>query len=94
MTEDTFASLGQKMIYHGALKPFESMLLRGPIVPWSYFASKFFHNVYWYPTVGKQRVEAALERDLQGRSINELEALWKQAKAAIRAEHSPTSGSD
>ena len=40
------------------------------------------------------RVEAALEGDLQGRSINELEALWKQAKAAIRAEHSPTSGSD
>ena len=34
------------------------------------------------------RVEAALEGDLQGRSINELEALWKQAKAAIRAEHS------
>ena len=38
------------------------------------------------------RVEAALEGDLQGRSINELEALWKQAKAAIRADHSSTSG--
>jgi len=34
------------------------------------------------------RVEAALDGDLQGRSINELEALWKQAKAAIRAEQS------
>ena len=33
------------------------------------------------------RVEAALDGDLQGRSINELETLWKQAKAAIRAEH-------
>ena len=32
------------------------------------------------------RVEAALDGDLQGRSINELEALWKQAKAAIRAK--------
>ena len=40
------------------------------------------------------RVEAALDGDLQGRSINELEALWKQAKAAIRAEHSSTSGSN
>ena len=40
------------------------------------------------------RVEAALKGDLQGRSINELEALWKQAKAAIRAEHSSTSGSN
>ncbi|MBN1922020.1 MAG: DUF362 domain-containing protein [Anaerolineae bacterium] len=59
--EDTFASRGQKMIYHGALKPFEEVLLRGPIVPWSYFASNFYHNVYWYPVVGRKRVEEALK---------------------------------
>ena len=40
------------------------------------------------------RVEAALGGDLQGRSIHELEVLWKQAKAAIRAEQSSTSGSN
>ena len=28
--EDTLASKGQKVIYHGALKPFESALLRSP----------------------------------------------------------------
>ena len=59
--EDTFASKGQKLIYHGALKPFENLLLRSPIVPWSYFASNFYHNVYWYPFVGRPRVEAALD---------------------------------
>lgn len=59
--EDTFASRGQKMIYHGALKPFEEVLLRGPIVPWSYFASNFYHNVYWYPVVGRKRVQEALK---------------------------------
>jgi XTP/dITP diphosphohydrolase len=32
------------------------------------------------------RVEAALGGDLQGRSIGELEQLWRQAKAQIRAE--------
>ena len=32
------------------------------------------------------RVEAALAGDLQGRSIRELEGLWQQAKAQIRAE--------
>jgi XTP/dITP diphosphohydrolase len=32
------------------------------------------------------RVEAALGGDLQGRSIRELEGLWRQAKAAIQAE--------
>lgn len=58
--EDTFASRGQKLIYHGALKPFENLLLRSPLVPWSYFASNFYHNVYWYPFVGRPRVRAAL----------------------------------
>ncbi|HEY4688853.1 MAG TPA: DUF362 domain-containing protein [Anaerolineae bacterium] len=59
--EDTFASRGQRMIYHGPLKPFEGLLLRSPLVPWSYFASNFYHNVYWYPFVGRPRVKAALE---------------------------------
>ena len=59
--EDTFASRGQKLIYHGPLKPFEKILLQSPLVPWSYFASNFYHNVYWYPFVGRKRVEAALQ---------------------------------
>ena len=58
---DTFASRGQKMIYHGPLKPLEKILLQSPLVPWSYFASNFYHNVYWYPFIGRKRVEAALE---------------------------------
>jgi hypothetical protein len=58
--EETFASKGQKMIYHGWLKGFEGLLLRSPIVPWSYFASDLYHNYYWYPFVGRKRVEAAL----------------------------------
>lgn len=59
--EDTLASRGQKMIYHGALKPFEKLLLQSPLVPWSFFASNFYHNVYWYPFIGRKRVEAALK---------------------------------
>jgi hypothetical protein len=59
--EDTFASRGQKMIYHGWLNFVEKPLLRSPIVPWAYFASNFYHNVYWYPFVGRKRVEAALQ---------------------------------
>ena len=59
--EDTFASRGQHMIYHGPLKPFEKVLLQSPLVPWAYFASNFYHNVYWYPFVGRKRVEAAMD---------------------------------
>jgi hypothetical protein len=57
---DTFASRGQKAIYHGPLKPLEKLLLQSPLVPWSYFASNFYHNVFWYPFIGRRRVEAAL----------------------------------
>jgi len=59
--EDTFASRGQKMIYHGWLKGFEGILLRSPLVPWSYAASNLYHNYYWYPFVGRKRVQEALD---------------------------------
>lgn len=58
--EDTFASWGQKQIYHGALKPLEKPLLRTPLVPWSYAASNVYHNLYWYPFVGARRAEMML----------------------------------
>jgi uncharacterized protein (DUF362 family) len=57
---DTLASRGQKCIYHGCLKPFEKLLLQTPIVPWSFAASKLYHDVYWFPFVGKGRVERAM----------------------------------
>jgi uncharacterized protein (DUF362 family) len=57
---DTFASRGQKCIYHGCLKPLERLLLRTCIVPWSYAASKAYHDVYWFPTIGRKRVQEAL----------------------------------
>jgi hypothetical protein len=38
------------------LKPLENMLLRSPIVPWSYAASRLYHDGYWYPVNGKPRV--------------------------------------
>jgi len=49
------------MIYHGPLKPLEKLLLQSPLVPWAYFASNFYHNVYWYPFIGRKRVEDALK---------------------------------
>jgi hypothetical protein len=45
------------MIYHGLLKPFEKVLLRTPIVPWSYLASRTYYDGIWYPLVGKKRVQ-------------------------------------
>jgi len=61
--EDTLASRGQKLIYWGPLKPLEHFLLRTPIVPWAFAASRLYHDAYWYPFVGKPRVEKILESD-------------------------------
>jgi uncharacterized protein (DUF362 family) len=60
-TGETFASRGQKMIYHGALKPLENLLLRTPIVPWSYAASQTYYDGFWYPFIGHKRVKEALD---------------------------------
>jgi len=60
---DTFASHGQKMIYWGPLKPLEHLLLRSILVPWSYAASRLYHDVYWYNVIGRGRVKQALHTD-------------------------------
>ncbi len=57
---DTLASRGQKMIYWGTLKPLEHFLLRTALAPWSYLASRLYHDVYWYPLIGRARVNQAL----------------------------------
>lgn len=59
----TFASRGQKMIYHGWLKPLEHFLLRTPLVPWSYAASRLYHDGFWYPCIGKKRVKNILQTE-------------------------------
>jgi len=57
----TFASRGQRIIYHGWLKPLERLLLRSPLAPWSYLASRLYHDVYWYPFIGRRRVKQVLK---------------------------------
>jgi len=58
--QNTFASRGQKLIYWGPLKCLEKLLLRTFLVPWSYVASRLYHDAYWYPCIGRRRVRQAL----------------------------------
>jgi uncharacterized protein (DUF362 family) len=60
---ETLASRGQKMIYHGPLKPLENILLRSFITPWSYFASRLYYDGFWYPFIGKKRVKEILKTE-------------------------------
>lgn len=59
--EETLASRGQKLIYWGALKPLEKLLLRTPLVPWAYLASNLYFNAFWYNFIGKRRLAEALK---------------------------------
>jgi uncharacterized protein (DUF362 family) len=59
--ENTFASKGQKAIYWGPLKPLENILLKTILAPWSYVASILYHDYYWYPFIGKKRVNQMLK---------------------------------
>jgi uncharacterized protein (DUF362 family) len=58
---DTLASRGQKAIYWGPLQPLEKLLLRTAIAPWSYAASRLYHDVYWYNLHGRGRARRALQ---------------------------------
>jgi uncharacterized protein (DUF362 family) len=62
-TGDTIASRGQKAIYHGPLKPLERMLLRTKFVPWSYAASRAYHDLFWYRTIGRSRVRRVMRTE-------------------------------
>ncbi len=58
---ETFASRGQKLIYHGWLHPLEKLLLRSPLVPWSFMASRLYHDLFWYQLFGRRRVRRIMK---------------------------------
>lgn len=61
--KETFASRGQKLIYHHLPWWLEKILLQTFIAPWSYLASRLYYDVFWYNLVGKNRVARYLETD-------------------------------
>ena len=56
----TFASRMQHSIYWGWLKKPLEWSLKTWLAGWSYLASILYHDYYWYPWVGRERVEEAL----------------------------------
>ncbi|MHB8918938.1 MAG: DUF362 domain-containing protein, partial [Desulfocucumaceae bacterium] len=54
----SFVIWGDQMIRKGFLKPFEKVLLHSPLVVWAPFASNVYHDFFWYPTVGQNRIKA------------------------------------
>ncbi|NOT00848.1 MAG: DUF362 domain-containing protein [Phycisphaerales bacterium] len=71
--EMTFAARMQHKIYWGSLKKWIEWSLKTWMAPWSYVASIAYHDYFWLPFVGRDRVDAALNSDW-GR----LFANWEQ----------------
>jgi len=59
--KETFASRGQKLIYHHCPLWLEKLLLQTFITPWSYLASKIYYDFYWYNFYGKKRLKKFFE---------------------------------
>lgn len=47
---------GDQMIRKGPLRPLKRLLLHSPLVVWAPFASNVYHDLLWYPTIGRRRI--------------------------------------
>jgi hypothetical protein len=70
----TFASRMQHKIYWGGLKKPLEWSLKTWLAPWSYVASIGYHDFFWYPFLGKARVDAAFSSEW-GRLFKNWETL-------------------
>jgi len=52
-TKKSFVIWGDQMLRKGPLRFLEHIALHSPLVVWAPMASNFYHDVLWYPTVGK-----------------------------------------
>ena len=75
----TFAAKMQHKIYWGSLKRPIEWSLKTWLAPWAYLASVLFHDFYWYPFVGRDRVNQALQSDW-GRLFRDFERAAPSGK--------------
>jgi uncharacterized protein (DUF362 family) len=55
-TRKSLVIWGDQMIRKGFLRPLERVLLHSPLMVWAPFASNVYHDMVWYPTIGRSRI--------------------------------------
>jgi uncharacterized protein (DUF362 family) len=75
----TFASRMQHKIYWGPLKKPMEWSLKTVLAPWSYIASVLYHDSFWYPFFGKNKMRAVLDSGW-GRLFRNWERLTPDEK--------------
>ena len=71
-TKRSFVIWGDQMLRLGPLRFLEKAALHSPLVVWAPLASNIYHDMIWYPTVGRSKIRA-FERTKWGK-------LWKRYK--------------
>jgi len=61
---------GDQMLRKGPLRFLEKIALHSPLVVWAPFASNFYHDFLWYPTIGRARI-SRFRATAWGRFLNE-----------------------
>jgi hypothetical protein len=59
----TFASRMQHRIYGGGLKSWIEWSLKTWLAPWAYIASVVYHDMFWYPFLGKRPLRKVLRSE-------------------------------
>lgn len=57
----SFVIWGDQMIRRGPLQPLEHLLLHTKLMFWAPLASNIYHDWFWYPTVGRSRINKFLD---------------------------------
>ena len=82
--EDTFASWGQKLIYHGPLKPFEKVLLQKPPCAVVILCEQFLSQCLLVPIRGTPACSGCF-KDTMGKVVPIL-CRWRSGDARDGAE--------
>jgi uncharacterized protein (DUF362 family) len=53
----SFVIWGDQMLRKGPLRFLEQIALHSPLVVWAPFASNVYHDIFWYPTVGRSIID-------------------------------------
>ncbi len=56
-TKRSFVIWGDQMLRLGPLRFLEKAALHSPLAFWAPMASNIYHDVFWYPTVGRRKIE-------------------------------------
>jgi uncharacterized protein (DUF362 family) len=62
-TRRSFVIWGDQLIRRGPLEPLERLLLHSPLMVWAPWASNVYHDVLWYPSVGRRRIREFMKTE-------------------------------